>query len=138
MMCDSKLHTYVYKSQLHHVNNFTKMHLKIRSRIRKQKITPCERAFNIFFVSCCSLSVVRSLCQDRSSCSHTVAYTLFGGDPCYGTYKYLDVTYSCICECCFVMLGTIQSFRNNLVMKISNLKYAELTGLLELRILKRK
>ena len=36
VMCDSKLHTCIYKSQSHHVNNFTKMHLKNRSRIHKR------------------------------------------------------------------------------------------------------
>jgi len=41
-----------------------------------------------------SLSLVRAQCRKRQSC-FLVASSLVFGDPCFGTYKYLNVTYSC-------------------------------------------
>uniref|UniRef100_A0A3Q1JKV0 SUEL-type lectin domain-containing protein n=1 Tax=Anabas testudineus TaxID=64144 RepID=A0A3Q1JKV0_ANATE len=44
----------------------------------------------------CSLPVnkVAQSCDGKSSCSVKVRGSLFG-DPCFGTYKYLEVTYTC-------------------------------------------
>ncbi|XP_019622030.1 PREDICTED: uncharacterized protein LOC109468216 [Branchiostoma belcheri] len=38
---------------------------------------------------------VRGSCQGRSSCSVRASNSVFG-DPCYGTFKYLEVSYTCI------------------------------------------
>ncbi|KAI8513759.1 carbohydrate binding [Branchiostoma belcheri] len=42
-----------------------------------------------------SLVWVRGSCQGRSSCSVRASNSVFG-DPCYGTFKYLEVSYTCI------------------------------------------
>ena len=42
-----------------------------------------------------SLGIVRSRCNNRSSCSLYASNSVFG-DPCWGTYKYLQVKYKCI------------------------------------------
>jgi len=41
-----------------------------------------------------SLSLVRAQCSRRQSCSLAASNLVFG-DPCFGTYKYLNVVYSC-------------------------------------------
>ena len=41
-----------------------------------------------------SLSLVRGLCQEKTSCQLRPENSVFG-DPCVGTYKYLEVQYSC-------------------------------------------
>jgi len=41
-----------------------------------------------------SLSLVRARCNYQQSCSLYASNLVFG-DPCYGTYKYLNVVYSC-------------------------------------------
>ena len=43
-----------------------------------------------------SLSVMRTLCNQRRMCTVTVNGKLFGKDPCYGTYKYLEFDYTCV------------------------------------------
>nr|XP_054593824.1 L-rhamnose-binding lectin SML-like [Nothobranchius furzeri] len=46
-------------------------------------------------VSCSTLSsVVAHNCNGHRSCSITASNSVFG-DPCPGTYKYLDVAFSC-------------------------------------------
>lgn len=42
-----------------------------------------------------SLGVVRSKCNNWSSCTLHASNSVFG-DPCRGTHKYLKVTYKCI------------------------------------------
>ncbi|XP_070401040.1 L-rhamnose-binding lectin SML-like [Nothobranchius furzeri] len=45
--------------------------------------------------SCSTLSdIVASNCNGENSCSVTASNEVFG-DPCFGTFKYLDVTYRC-------------------------------------------
>nr|5H4S_A Chain A, L-rhamnose-binding lectin [Toxopneustes pileolus] len=41
-----------------------------------------------------SLNIVQSACNGRSSCSVNANNNVFG-DPCVGTYKYLEVLYKC-------------------------------------------
>ena len=41
-----------------------------------------------------SLAVVKEECEGSSSCTVTPSNTIFG-DPCGGTYKYLEVQYTC-------------------------------------------
>ena len=42
-----------------------------------------------------SLSVVQDNCDDQASCNLFASNSVFG-DPCQGTFKYLQVTYKCI------------------------------------------
>ena len=42
-----------------------------------------------------SLLKVKELCQGKSSCTITAGYSIFG-DPCYGTNKYLSLSYKCV------------------------------------------
>ncbi|XP_071485121.1 L-rhamnose-binding lectin CSL3-like [Diadema antillarum] len=42
-----------------------------------------------------SLSTVRSRCEGRNSCSVPATNDVFG-DPCVGTYKYLEVQFDCV------------------------------------------
>ncbi|XP_002157192.2 uncharacterized protein LOC100205717 isoform X1 [Hydra vulgaris] len=41
-----------------------------------------------------SIEIVQNNCSSKSSCIVKAANSLFG-DPCYGTYKYLEVQYTC-------------------------------------------
>lgn len=43
-----------------------------------------------------SLNVVKDRCSNKESCSVHASDRAFGGDPCDGTYKYLEVEYQCI------------------------------------------
>ena len=43
-----------------------------------------------------SLSVVKTRCQQRVSCTLTADASLFGEDPCFGIYKYLEVDFECV------------------------------------------
>lgn len=43
-----------------------------------------------------SVTVVRGICQDRVACTLKADIDLFGHDPCYGVYKYLEVDFECI------------------------------------------
>jgi len=45
-------------------------------------------------VSSSSLAKVIGICDGKESCVINPTNTVFG-DPCYGTYKYLDITYKC-------------------------------------------
>ncbi|KAK3094143.1 hypothetical protein FSP39_024663, partial [Pinctada imbricata] len=50
-----------------------------------------------------SLSIVRNECEGQQTCTVAVNSGTFGGDPCPGTFKYLQVEYICsqrtiICE----------------------------------------
>uniref|UniRef100_A0A8C7WUJ0 SUEL-type lectin domain-containing protein n=1 Tax=Oryzias sinensis TaxID=183150 RepID=A0A8C7WUJ0_9TELE len=42
----------------------------------------------------------------RQFCSIEASNSVFG-DPCYGTYKYLEVAYVCICKCFYVSISQI-------------------------------
>ncbi|XP_038049283.1 protein eva-1 homolog C-like isoform X2 [Patiria miniata] len=42
-----------------------------------------------------SHQVIENMCESRQFCKLRVSSDLFGGDPCPGTNKYLDVTYKC-------------------------------------------
>jgi hypothetical protein len=42
-----------------------------------------------------SLAIVRRSCNGKSACNLSSSNRLYGGDPCKGTYKYLDVAYVC-------------------------------------------
>ena len=42
-----------------------------------------------------SLSIVNAACNGKNSCGVEVNTNTFGGDPCVGTYKYLEIKYVC-------------------------------------------
>ena len=42
-----------------------------------------------------SLSIVKAACDGENSCSVQVNSNTFGGDPCGGIYKYLEIKYVC-------------------------------------------
>uniref|UniRef100_A0A8C4IG15 SUEL-type lectin domain-containing protein n=1 Tax=Dicentrarchus labrax TaxID=13489 RepID=A0A8C4IG15_DICLA len=42
-------------------------------------------------------------CNGKNSCLVSASNSVFG-DPCYGTYKYLEVTYRCQCKSLFVFV----------------------------------
>ena len=41
-------------------------------------------------------AIVRDRCAEREACAVDVNGATFGGDPCPGTIKYLDVDYTCV------------------------------------------
>lgn len=45
-----------------------------------------------------SLATVRRICQDKVACTLTADINLFGEDPCYGVYKYLEFDFECIIQ----------------------------------------
>ena len=42
-----------------------------------------------------SLQIIQDKCNGKTECQLNAASSVFGGDPCGGTYKYLQVEYSC-------------------------------------------
>ncbi|XP_062599860.1 L-rhamnose-binding lectin ELEL-1-like [Saccostrea cucullata] len=45
-----------------------------------------------------SLKVMKTLCHGRQSCTITVENEMFGADPCYGIYKYLEFDFKCVSQ----------------------------------------
>ena len=43
-----------------------------------------------------SLETVTNLCQRKQHCQVMANNSVFGGDPCPDTFKYLDIKYQCI------------------------------------------
>ena len=43
-----------------------------------------------------SLQIVKDKCNGKTSCQLIAANSEFGGDPCPGTYRYLEVKYKCL------------------------------------------
>ena len=75
------------------------LHLNvIRANYGRFSIAICNLHGNTdWSVNCMSprtLRVIRARCQGGSSCHVPVDSTIFG-DPCPGTYKYVEVHYSC-------------------------------------------
>ena len=42
-----------------------------------------------------STTIVRNLCEGKVSCRVSAYNSVFGGDPCPGTYKYLEIRFQC-------------------------------------------
>ena len=42
-----------------------------------------------------SMEVVSARCTNKSECTVPADSAMFGGDPCPGTFKYLDIVYAC-------------------------------------------
>ena len=43
-----------------------------------------------------SLQIIKDKCNDKTECQLLAVSSEFGGDPCYGTHKYLQVKYRCL------------------------------------------
>lgn len=43
-----------------------------------------------------SLQIMKDKCNGKTECELLAASSVFGGDPCGGTYKYLQVKYRCL------------------------------------------
>ncbi|XP_048094728.1 rhamnose-binding lectin-like isoform X2 [Alosa alosa] len=79
-------------------NHFIKIH---EANYGRTDVTICSQehpAHRISNTTCYSpnaLSVVRNSCEGEVRCTITVSNSIFS-NPCPGTHKYLDVTYSCV------------------------------------------
>eukprot|EP00058_Branchiostoma_floridae_P010640 XP_002596128.1 hypothetical protein BRAFLDRAFT_66146 [Branchiostoma floridae] len=51
-----------------------------------------------------TVDVVRGICDGQQTCTLQATNAVFG-DPCQGTYKYLEVTYRCVNQVCLQPLG---------------------------------
>ncbi|XP_065351945.1 latrophilin Cirl isoform X3 [Cloeon dipterum] len=74
----------------------------IRANYGRFSITLCNDNGNTdWSVNCMSsrsLRVLYTKCNLQSNCSVAVNDEVFGGDPCPGTFKYVEVQYSCAVE----------------------------------------
>ncbi|XP_078574026.1 L-rhamnose-binding lectin ELEL-1-like [Branchiostoma floridae x Branchiostoma japonicum] len=65
-----------------------------------------------------SLSTVRNYCQGRRTCSVPASNGVFG-DPCVGTFKYLEVTFQCIGRELLInicMCATFAAYRTSVLL----------------------
>ncbi|XP_047136229.1 protein DD3-3 isoform X1 [Hydra vulgaris] len=89
-----------------------------------------------------SLQVVKSLCESQTSCSVKVSSSVFGGDPCVGTVKYLEVNYTTSTVSIGTLVGLSDTeatnrgyvFKNNPVVQPLKTGNPTLDGKLQLRI----
>ena len=61
-------------------------------------------------ISCVAIdseAKIRALCDGKSNCSVPSSHTFYG-DPCVGTYKYVNVTYTCIGK----IFNTLSKYQN--------------------------
>lgn len=66
----------------------------------RQDARTCSHESAILSTNCSSttsLSKVSQLCQSKRICD-VYAFSSLLGDPCEGTFKYLEVAFSCFCE----------------------------------------
>ncbi|XP_057175786.1 L-rhamnose-binding lectin CSL3-like [Triplophysa rosa] len=56
---------------------------------------PASQLSNVQCIQTTSLSIMASQCNGNQNCWAFASHTVFG-DPCVGTYKYLNVTYTCV------------------------------------------
>ncbi|KAI8490097.1 hypothetical protein Bbelb_321670 [Branchiostoma belcheri] len=60
--------------------------------------THCTRGPGVTDTDCISdtTNLVSQRCSGHTTCSLQASNSVLGGDPCVGTYKYLEVVYSCV------------------------------------------
>lgn len=75
-----------------------KINTAVYGRTEGRNVCPHKNINKTDCKSTSSDTVVRNKCDGESSCSITVSNSVFGGDPCPNTYKYLDVTFTCVVE----------------------------------------
>ena len=77
----------------------TKLHIHYANYGRLvpgSKVCPDRSIHNISCKNANSMSIVTGACEDNVSCTLFASNSIFG-DPCPGTYKYLELHYSCEC-----------------------------------------
>lgn len=67
----------------------------IFGRTKDQKVCPHKYIETTDCISLNSEAVVKGRCERMPRCSIKVTTTVFEGDPCPGTYKYLEVNFIC-------------------------------------------
>ena len=72
-----------------HSANYGRLHRNICSDNDLNKNTQTCSSFSV------SLDTVQETCDGLQSCEVPATSSYFGGDPCGGIHKYLEVTYTC-------------------------------------------
>ncbi|XP_073669148.1 L-rhamnose-binding lectin CSL3-like [Paramisgurnus dabryanus] len=91
--------TYKYLNAFYicHPNHFIKVSAANYGRTNRVTCStgkPADQISNVQCFQSSSLSVLAAQCDGKQVCSIPATNTVFG-DPCVGTYKYLDVSYTC-------------------------------------------
>ncbi|XP_042560305.1 L-rhamnose-binding lectin CSL3-like [Clupea harengus] len=56
---------------------------------------PANQLSNTNCYAATTLPIIRNRCEGRTTCLLKASNSIFS-DPCFGTYKYLDISYSCV------------------------------------------
>ncbi|XP_073730926.1 L-rhamnose-binding lectin CSL3-like [Misgurnus anguillicaudatus] len=75
---------------------------------------PANQISNVHCIQSSSLSVLAAQCNGKQACSVSTSNTVFG-DPCVGTYKYLNVSYICHQNNQFITVSAANYGRTNSV-----------------------
>lgn len=67
----------------------------IFGRTKDDSVCPHSLTTDTNCVSTESQAIIKSKCDGKSECIINVNNDELGGDPCSGTYKYLEVNYIC-------------------------------------------
>lgn len=67
----------------------------IFGRTKDDSVCPPSLTTDTNCVSTESQAIIKSKCDGKSECSIKVENGKLGGDPCPGTYKYLEVNFIC-------------------------------------------
>lgn len=69
--------------------------LAFRVRLKHFLFEVSITAWKYFFTAAYELFVVYFRCDMQSKCAVNISDQLFEGDPCPGTYKYVEAQYVC-------------------------------------------
>lgn len=69
--------------------------LAFRVRLKHVFVQSVHNSMGIFFTAAYELFVVYFRCDMQSKCAVNISDQLFEGDPCPGTYKYVEAQYVC-------------------------------------------
>lgn len=64
-------------------------------RTQDKRVCPHDQIKDTNCTSTESKAIIKRKCDGESTCSIKVDYNELGGDPCSGTYKYLEVNFIC-------------------------------------------
>lgn len=67
----------------------------IFGRTQDGSVCPHSRIIDTYCTSTTSDAIVNTRCDGNSECSFNVTIMDLGGDPCPGSYKYLEVNFKC-------------------------------------------
>lgn len=73
-----------------------KIEKAIWSRTEGASVCPEPRILTQSCESTTSEAIVKNKCDGNSKCSISVTSDALGGNPCYGTWEYLEVRFTCI------------------------------------------